>query len=322
MLLELVDVAGILFDAAPRSLALIADCSNALDALDRCRAVTPRTTLPVLMCHPNEGFVDSRTTLDGDNRSVQTVDTAASGPGTTAITTTLGYDPDGNTLRQVRQTQAPTGPVQTHTITSAYNAADWETATSDDGLTTSYGYDAAGQQRSHTILNGAVPVTSVLDAEGRTTSIAEALGGSGPYTTTFGYNSNDLVTSAAMPGGVGEQATYDANSRLTHVGLSGPTTGSGATTLSSAYDYGYDALSRITSMTWTVNGAVTSTQIAHDAQGRVTGWSGHDQRPRGVALRQQRQHRVHYRVHGGDDYQQHRLVRPGSDTLRQTTSYS
>ncbi len=50
MLLELVDVAGILFDAAPRSLALIADCSNALDALDRCRAVTPRTTLPVLMC--------------------------------------------------------------------------------------------------------------------------------------------------------------------------------------------------------------------------------------------------------------------------------
>jgi len=220
---------------------------------------------------------DNRTThstLDGDNRSVQTVDTAASGPGTTAITTTLGYDPDGNTLRQVRQTQQPTRPVQTHTVTRAYNAADWETATSDDGLTTSYGYDAAGQQRSHTILNGAVPVTSVLDPEGRTTSIAENLGGSGPYTTTFGYNSNDLVTGVALPGGVGEQAAYDANSRLTHAGLTGPTSGSGATTLNSGYDYGYNAVGWTTGMTWTVNGAVTATQIAHDAQGRVTGWSG------------------------------------------------
>jgi len=220
---------------------------------------------------------DNRTThstLDGDNRSVQTVDAAASGPGTTAITTTLGYDPDGNTLRQVRQTQAPTGPVQTHTVTSTYNAADWETATSDDGLATRYGYDAAGQQRSHTILNGAVPVTSVLDPEGRTTSIAENLGGTGPYTSTFGYNSNDLVTSATMPGGVGEQAAYDANSRLTHAGLTGPTTGSGATTLNSGYDYGYNAVGWTTGMTWTVNGAVTGTQIAHDAQGRVTGWSG------------------------------------------------
>ncbi len=274
------------------------------------------------MCHPNEGFVDSRTTLDGDNRSVQTVDTAASGPGTTAITTTLQYDPDGNTLRQVRQTQAPTGPVQTHTMTRTYNAADWETATSDDGLATSYGYDAAGRQRSHTILNGAVPVTSVLDPEGRTTSIAENLGGTGPYTSTFGYNSNDLVTSAAMPGGVGEQAAYDANSRLTHAGLTGPTTGSGATTLNSGYDYGYNAVGWTTGMTWTVNGG----RHQHVDRARRAGARHRLERaaprPRGVALRRQRQHPVHYRVHGGDDYQQHRLVRPGSDTLRQTTSYS
>ncbi len=169
--------------------------------------------------------------------------------------------------------------LQTHTITNIYNAADWQMSTTNDGLLTSYGYDAAGRQRSHTILNGAVPVTSVLDAEGRTTSIAENLGGTGPYTTTFGYNGNDLVTSAGQPGGVGEQATYDPNSRLTHVGATGPSTGSGATTLSSGYDYGYNAVGWTTGMTWTVNGAVTSTQVTHDAQGRVTGWSGQPHGP-------------------------------------------
>ncbi len=218
-------------------------------------------------------------TLDGDDQTTQSTDTTSAPGGLSVITTTLGYDPDGNTVSQVRQTQGPSGPVQTHTVTSTYNAADWETSTSDDGLATSYGYDAAGQQRSHTILNGNTPVTSMLDPEGRTTSIAENMGGTGPYTTTFGYNGNDLVTSAGLPGGVGEQATYDPNSRLTHVGATGPSTGSGATTLSSGYDYGYNAVGWTTGMTWTVNGAVTSTQVTHDAQGRVTGWSGQPHGP-------------------------------------------
>ncbi len=77
----------------------------------------------------------------------------------------------------------------------------------------SYGYDAAGQQRSHTIVDGTTPVTSTLDAAGRTTSIAEGLGGSGPYTSTYGYNRNDLPISATMPGAVQEQVGYDSNSR-------------------------------------------------------------------------------------------------------------
>ncbi len=212
------------------------------------------------------------TTLDGDNRTVG--DTSVTADGATVITTTTGYDPDGNTLSQIQQTHQATGPVQTHTITNTYNAADWETATSDDGLTTGYGYDAAGRQRSQMILNGTTPVTSVLDPAGRTTSIAENMGGSGPYTSTFGYNNNDLVTSAGMPGGVAEQAAYDPNSRLTHVGATGPNTGSSATTLSSGYDYGYNAVGWTTGLTWTVNGAVTTTQVAHDAQGRVTRWAG------------------------------------------------
>ncbi len=212
------------------------------------------------------------TTLDGDNRTVQ--DTSVSSDGATVITTTMGYDPDGNTLRQVQQTQQSTRPVQTHTITNTYNTADWETATSDDGLVTGYGYDAAGRQRSHTIMNGTTPVTSVLDPEGRTTSIAENMGGSGPYTSTYGYNQNDLVTSATMPGSIQEQVGYDSNSRLTHAGLNGPNTGNSATTLNSAYDYGYNAVGWTTGMTMTINGAITATQIQHDAQGRLTRWAG------------------------------------------------
>jgi YD repeat-containing protein len=151
------------------------------------------------------------TTRDGDNRTVQ--DTSVTGDGATVITTTMGYDPDGNTLRQTQQTQGPTGPAQTHTITNTYNAADWEMSTTNDGLLTRYGYDAAGQQRSHTIVDGTTPVTSTLDAAGRTTSIAEGLGGSGPYTSTYGYNRNDLPISATMPGAVQEQVGYDSNSR-------------------------------------------------------------------------------------------------------------
>jgi len=215
---------------------------------------------------------DTATTLDGDNRTVQ--EASVTGDGTTVITTTMGYDPDGNTLRQTQQTQGPTGGVQTHTITNTYNAVDWETATSDDGLATSYGYDAAGQRRSETIMNGSVPVTRALDAEGRLTGVAENAGGTGPYTTTFGYNQNDLVTGVNAPGGVAEQAGYDPNSRLISVTATGPNTGSGATTLNSAYAYGYDALSRLTALTTTVNGAITSTQFMHDAQGRLTRWSG------------------------------------------------
>ncbi len=215
---------------------------------------------------------DTATTLDGDNRTVQ--EASVTGDGTTVITTTMGYDPDGNTLRQTQQTQGPTGGVQTHTITNTYNAADWETATSDDGLATGYGYDAAGQRRSETIMNGSVPVTRALDAEGRLTSVAENAGGTGPYTSTIGYNQNDLVTGVNAPGGMAEQAGYDPNSRLISVTATGPNTGSGATTLNSAYVYGYDALNRLTALTTTVNGAITSTQFMHDAQGRLTRWSG------------------------------------------------
>ncbi len=63
--LEMVDTAAALLDAAPRSAALVVDCAGVPDALDRCLAVVPRATRPVLICHPDEGFVDDLRPIAG-----------------------------------------------------------------------------------------------------------------------------------------------------------------------------------------------------------------------------------------------------------------
>jgi len=116
------------------------------------------------------------TVIDGDSRVLQRVDTTYGVTGTTTITTTQGFDPDGNALRTTVQTQGPTGSVQTTTGATTVNAADWTATTTDNGQTTAYRYDAAGQRRTETILGGVTPITTMLDAEGRATSIGEGPG--------------------------------------------------------------------------------------------------------------------------------------------------
>jgi len=190
---------------------------------------------------------DTVTTLDGDNRAVGEVSTTPSVTGTTTMTTTTGDDPDGNTLAQTVQTRDPAGNVQTFTGTSTYNAADWTTSTTDNGVTTSYGYDAAGQQRTQTYQNGAATATMTLDAEGRLTALGDGAG----HTSSFGYNANDQTTAITLPNGVSEQASYDANGRLTAWHDPGP--GQNVT-----YAYGHDAASRVTSFT-AVSGTDTLT---------------------------------------------------------------
>ncbi len=65
--LELADTAEALLDAAARGAALAVDCAAVPDALGRCLAVVPRTARPVLVCHPDEGFVDDlRVVAGGD----------------------------------------------------------------------------------------------------------------------------------------------------------------------------------------------------------------------------------------------------------------
>ncbi len=208
------------------------------------------------------------TQYDGAGRLTQSVAVSYPPTGTTTITTTLGYDPDGNTLRQTTQTVDSTSPgvVQTHTTTSAYNAADWETSSSVDGLTTSYSYDAAGQQIGTTTSDGQTGTTLAYDPAGRVSSIAENAGGAGPYTTAYSYNANDLPLTLSDPNGVSETAQYDANSALTRLTAAGPAQTPATTTLKSAYGYGYNAAGWITSST-TLSG---TDALTHNASGRLT----------------------------------------------------
>jgi len=212
------------------------------------------------------------TLIDGDNRVLQSVDTTYGVTGTTTITTTQGFDPDGNALRTTVQTQGPTGSVQTATGATTVNAADWTATTTDNGQTTAYRYDAAGQRRTETILGGATPITTMLDAEGRTTSIGEGLGRTTPYSSGFGYNADDLPVAVTLPNGVTEATQYDGASRPVTV----TATGLSPTTLApSVVSYGYNALGWTTGLTATIgaNAPITQT-FTHDAQGRVTGAQG------------------------------------------------
>ena len=63
--LEKVDSVGALLDAAPRSIFLVIDCAAGADALARCRAVVPRATRPVVICHPDRDFVEDLLTEAG-----------------------------------------------------------------------------------------------------------------------------------------------------------------------------------------------------------------------------------------------------------------
>jgi len=145
-----------------------------------------------------------------------------------------------------------------------------ETSVTGDGYTTAYGYDAAGQQRTETIVDGSTPVTMQLDAEGRVTAIGESYGGAGPYTSQYAYNQDDLPTLVTLPGNVTEAAGYDANSALTSLVATGPNMGTITNTLNTAYAYGYNAAGWTTSAS-TISGTDT---LTHDGLGRLTDETG------------------------------------------------
>lgn len=205
-------------------------------------------------------------TYDGDGRLAQAVATSSDASGTTTITTTARYDPDGNTLGTTTTTRKPDGSTETHTSAGAYDAGDTPTGATDDGTTTSYGYDAAGQQRSEQSADGTTAATLGYDAEGRVTSVAEGAGGAGPYTTAYTYNPNDQPLTVAQPNGAGAALAYDPNGALTRLALSGPNTGAVTTTLATAYAYSYDAAGRTAGAT-TISGTDT---LAHDGAGHLT----------------------------------------------------
>jgi len=211
---------------------------------------------------------------DADNRAYQAFDRTYQQAGTQTITTTNGFDPDSNVVTPTVQEMQPSP--QTHADAYGYNADDWLTSATKDGVRTTYGYDAAGNQRSQTVYNGSVPVTTQRDAEGRTTAIGESAQGTTPYTSTFGYNADSEPATITVPGGVQELAQYDAGNRLTGVNATGPTTATNP--LTSGYSYGYTTLGWTNATTATVNtvngGQPVVQTYTHDPLGRLTGVQG------------------------------------------------
>jgi len=65
-------------------------------------------------------------------------------------------------------------------------------------ILTTYGYDAAGQQRGETIVDGTTPVTMQLDPEGRVTAIGESYGG-GSGTHLMGQSAPPRASRGVAP---------------------------------------------------------------------------------------------------------------------------
>ncbi len=202
------------------------------------------------------------TTYDGDNRVAQALDITS----TSTVTTSNQYDPNGNVLTTTIQAAQIGLPQQTTVTTATYNAQDWQTSSGDNGLATSYGYDAAGQLRTRTTAGGTI--TTTLDAEGRIT----AIGAAGAGTTTYGYNADDQPITASLPGSLSGAMSYDRNGQLSAWSLVGPSTGVTTSTVNLAYTYGYNAAQQVSAITLTDNNVAQSAPVTHDAQGRLTGW--------------------------------------------------
>jgi len=184
------------------------------------------------------------------------------------VATTLGYDPDGNTVAETAQTMdsAHPGQVQVATHAATYDAGDRQATETDNGLTTVYGYDAQGQQRVATVQDGQTAIATALDAEGRVTRIGEGAGNAGPYVSSFTYNANDLLQAFTLPGGVQESVQYDPNSQVVGVTALGPNTNGLFTYLTSQYKYTYDAANRVNS-TKTLSG---TDSLSYDRASRLS----------------------------------------------------
>jgi len=63
--LNVVDTADALRAALPCSDVLVVDCATLAGALERRQAIVPHTALPVLICYPDEGFVDDLRSIAG-----------------------------------------------------------------------------------------------------------------------------------------------------------------------------------------------------------------------------------------------------------------
>jgi len=206
----------------------------------------------------------TQNTLDGDSRQTSRVDSYSSLP---VVTTSAGFDPDGNL---VAQTQTVNGV--THSFSESLNPADWPSNAVNDGLSTTTTGDAVGDPLSQTIQNEVGTVYYNIDATGRDNQIGvQSMGASTPLTTTFAFNNNELLVGNDLPNNVQQRTTYDGANHLTQITATNAAT---PTVLNNSYQYGYGPVGWTTAITTTVQGTATTQNIAHDAAGRLTAVTG------------------------------------------------
>ena len=175
--------------------------------------------------------------------------------GTSAVTTTFGYDNDGN----LTSIQAPLS----RNTSESYDALNRVSSTTDPGNgITAFAYDAEDN------------ITSVTDPRNLTTSYSyNGLGdltsqvSPDTGTTTNTYDSaGNLATSTDARGAVATYG-YDALNRVTTIAYS--LNGTTDQTLSFTYDQGSDGIGHLTG----VSDANHSASFSYDALGEMTGMS-------------------------------------------------
>ncbi|WUH64387.1 DNA/RNA non-specific endonuclease [Streptomyces sp. NBC_00441] len=235
------------------------------------------TGLPATVTTP-QGRI-SRTTYDLAGRLTQVTDENAVGTELRTIGST--YDADGNPVT--------TTDALGRTARQTFNAADAltqlvEPVDSGKSITTTYGYDAAGDRtrltdgRSHTTWYTFTP-------HGLPESVVEPSTAAYPETSdrtwTMVYDAADQPVKELKPGGVAVQRDFDALGRVTRQ------TGAGAEASTAADTFGYDASGRLTSasapggtdtFTYDDRGDLLSSggpsgnaTFSYDEEGRLTG---------------------------------------------------
>ena len=188
---------------------------------------------------------------------------------TSAVTTTFGYDNDGNptsiqaplsrntsenydALNRVSSITAPGNGVTAF----GYDAEDNLTSVTDPrNLTTSYGYDGFGDLTSQ-VSPDTGNTTNTYDSAGNLATSTDARGA----VATYGYDALNRVTSIAYSlNGTTDQAlsfTYDQGTdAVGHL--------TGASDANHSMSFGYDALGEMTAMSQTVAGITRSTSYGY-----------------------------------------------------------
>lgn len=210
------------------------------------------------------GRVASATDAEGRARSATytpNIDpaTQVQGSGTGAQTTTYGYAANAGESLTSRTTQGGAATTWSYGNTAAATKYLPTSSTDDNGKTSLYTYNGAGNQLTTTDALAAQAVLT-YNTDG-TVATATAPGNTG-NPTTYGYDANKQLTSITPPTGtsLGARAmTYDQYGRLATA-----TNGAGVTVT-----YGYDDLDRLTGVDYSGTSANPDVTFDYDTAGRL-----------------------------------------------------